>query len=92
VDCWYPANHGRFIRDYLEGRNADLQDPPETTLLAAHTILLHPLEHTETTSHVLVETRLDAIVSGVHLEQWQMWSQGGQLLARTHIVRREKSA
>ena len=35
------------------------------------------------------ETHLDAIVSGVHLEQWKMRSEGGFLFARTHVVRRE---
>jgi hypothetical protein len=93
VDCWYPANHGRFVRDYLEGRrNPELGVPTQTTLLAAHTVLPHPVEGTDTTSDVLVETHVDAIVSGVHFEQWQMWSEGGQLLAKTLIVRRDQTA
>ncbi len=91
VDCWYPANHMRFVRDYLDARDMELRDPPETTLLATHTLLLHPQDLGDTTNHVLLTTRLDAIVRGVHFEQSQLWSEGGRLLATAHLVRRERS-
>jgi hypothetical protein len=42
VDGWYPANHMRVVREYLDVRDMELRDPPETHLLAAHTLLLHP--------------------------------------------------
>jgi hypothetical protein len=91
VDCWYPANHMRVVRDYLDARDMELRDPPETNLLAAHTLLLHPQDLGDTTNHVLLTTRLDAIARGVHFEQWQLWSEGGQLLATAHLVRHERS-
>jgi hypothetical protein len=90
VDCWYPANHMRVVRDYLDARDMELRDPPETNLLASHTLLLHPQDLGDTTNHVLLTTRLDAIVRGVHFEQWQLWSEGGQLLATAHLIRRER--
>jgi hypothetical protein len=53
-------------------------------------LLLHPRDLGDTTNYFLLTTRLDAIVRGVHFEQWQLWSEGGQLLAAAHLVRRER--
>jgi hypothetical protein len=90
VDCWYPANHMRVVRDYLDVRDTEVLDPPETNLLATHTLFLHPRDLGDTTNYFLLTTRLDAIVRGVHFEQWQLWSEGGRLLAAAHLVRRER--
>jgi Thioesterase-like superfamily len=90
VDCWYPANHMRMVRDYAAGRTRALTEPPATTLLGAHAWFTAPDEWYSDVGRVLLANRLDSIVDSHHFEESEIWSQHGRLLAVARIVRREE--
>jgi hypothetical protein len=85
IDCWYPANHSRLIREHLQERSGALTNPASTHLTEARiTFVTRPGKED---GALLLATQLCALSNGQHTERCEIWSERGALLAIGEIVR-----
>ena len=88
VDSWYPANFMHSVRQFLRGATSELHQPAKTELLAVHATIVEPRRTLAHGEHVLLATRLIAASSGHYEEQFELWSEEGDLLLAGLIIRR----
>jgi hypothetical protein len=81
VDCWYPASYMRSVRGYLSGADLTLVDPPPTTLTGAHIAFTAQLQAYTGINYALLAGRVVAANEGHVVDQCEIWSERGQLLA-----------
>jgi len=92
IDCWYPALKMRAVRRFLRGETPHLAEPPATNLLSAHTLFPSPEEAYEVDEHLLLGSRLVAATDGHSFEEIEVWSERGDLLAVSQLLRRNETA
>ena len=88
VDSWYPANFMRAVREFMRGATSVLQEPSATELLTVQTRIVQPRQTVAPDEHVLLATRLIAASSRHYDEQFEIWSETGNLLLEGRIIRR----
>ena len=67
LDCWYPPNHMRMVRNYLAGID-ELADPPAANLLGASVLFPADDERYATANFALLANRLIVVADGHYLE------------------------
>jgi hypothetical protein len=92
IDCWYPALMMNAVNQFLRGDISQLSEPPATNLLSVHTLFPSPDEAYRMDGHLLLASRLVAATEGHSFEETEVWSERGELLAVSQIVRREEAA
>jgi hypothetical protein len=89
LDCWYPPNHMRVVREYLAGA-PQLTEPPAVNLLAASVLFPAADQAYTVDKSTLVANRIDTITDGHYYEHAQAWSEAGELLLAATVVRRNE--
>jgi hypothetical protein len=92
IDCWYPALGMHAVRQFLRGDISYLMEPPATNLLSVHTLFPGPDDAYGLHGHLLLAGRLIAATDGYSSEEIEVWSELGDLLAVSQILRREQAA
>jgi hypothetical protein len=92
IDCWYPALMMNAVNQFLRGEIPYLMEPPATNLLSVHTVFPGPDDAYEADGSLLLASRLVAATDGHSFEGIDVWSESGELLAVSHLIRREQSA
>ena len=86
IDCWYPPNSMRSVREFLRG-SSELRDPPPTNLLGVQTLFPARDAAYESMSWVLLANRLTTSVDGHYFEHSEIWSETGDLLVSSQLLR-----
>jgi hypothetical protein len=92
IDCWYPALMMNAVNQFLRGDVPHLMEAPATNLLSVHTVFPGPDDAYEADGSLLLASRLVAATDGHSFEGIEVWSESGELLAVSQLIRREQSA
>ena len=88
IDSWYPPNHMRAVREFLQGGVTPLDEPPATTLLGGRVTFAAPEGSYDDVACALLVSRIAAIVDGHYFEDSEIWSSDGELLIKAELMRR----
>jgi hypothetical protein len=89
IDCWFPPNFVRAVREHLRS-GQPLEQPQATTLLAASlSFTAAPASHARA-CNALLANQLIAIADGLYFERSEVWSDQGELLATAELFRRDE--
>jgi hypothetical protein len=80
------------VKRLLRGEIPHLMELPATNLLSVHTVFPGPDDAYEAGGSLLLASRLVAATDGHSFERIDVWSESGELLAVSHLIRREQSA
>lgn len=89
IDCWFPPNFMRAVREHLRS-GQPLEQPRPTTLLAASLSFTAATATYARARNALLANELSAIADGRYFERSEVWSDQGELLATGELLRRDE--